>query len=417
MKDAELLSTEIGLSKSDTSRKEGDSPKQVGLRFTLDNITDISTSNQSFRAIFRMVFRWVADEKDEKTYDADNASWEPKWKPKLAFKNAIDQPDVSVKPGKDRFYYLVDHDNKKWVEYTFRCEGTFMEPFELKAFPFDCQDLSIILELGNKGGIDKYVLTPDPSTTSFAKFNLGLCVLTEWILHPPMLEFGLSHPDSSKNSTVRPLFIAKLKMQRNYKFYLNRVCLFLALLSLLTLCSFANDVASVVDRLSLDFTLLLSLAAYQSVVGSYLPMLSFLTYIDLYMTAVILFVCGISIENAIIGYVASNVDNDDQLDTVHQIDDAFFYICVLVWFIFHLAFAIYLPILINKEVSKMSMDTKQLEQNRKSTSDDNLDTYFITNKMIDSSSLLNSSPKTKDWVSIISKTKSSGDPSDFFGDD
>ena len=106
---------------------------------------------------------------------------------------------------------------------------------------------------------------PDWTTNEFCKFQLTNSVTTEWTIHPPMLEFGWSDSRESKQGFVYPLFVAKFKMERNYRFYLTRVCSYLAMLSFLSLTAFAITVDSVGDRLGVNFTMLLAIIAYQLV--------------------------------------------------------------------------------------------------------------------------------------------------------
>ena len=58
---------------------------------------------------------------------------------------------------------------------------------------------------------------------------------------------------------------AKIKIERNTNFYLSRVCVTLALFSILSLTIFSIPADGVADRLAIMFTVLLTVVAYQLV--------------------------------------------------------------------------------------------------------------------------------------------------------
>lgn len=157
------------------------------------------------------------------------------------------------------------------------------EHFELRAYPFDCQDLTIIIKLGNKGGTDKYRLVPDPDLDAFSKIDLLYSVFTEWQQKPSVLTITHTDARMSKKGGEYPLVLLKFKVQRRYPYYVKRIGLILAILSFASLWSFSIDLEFIGERLAFVVTLILSIVAFQFTINDSLPIVSFLTFFDKYI--------------------------------------------------------------------------------------------------------------------------------------
>ena len=259
-----------------------------------------------------------------------------------------------MKEGKKRFEYIEAGDKFETdqIMYRFDIRGVFNEQFELEAFPFDCQDLPIIMKLGGEGTINNCRFLPDnKSREIFAKMKLSTCVSTEFKFYPLIYEFGQSDPAASKRGNkIYPLYINRVKIERRYQFYVQRISLILMLLSIAELTSFTFAVDEKSDRLGIDFTLLLTVIAYQITINDCLPVLPFFTVIDVYVLSVVLFIVLIIIEHSLIG------------DSQEHLDQIFIYTFIGIWIVFHIGFGIYCPVIIKKEQRKLKMNTKELEE-------------------------------------------------------
>merc|ERR1712113_218373 len=98
-------------------------------------------------------------------------------------------------------------------------------------------------------------------------------------------------------------------MQRRFEVYLWNVVFFMALISGLTLCSFAVEEVDLGERLAIIITLLLTSVAYQSNVFITLPNVPYLTLLDKYIVTSFVFMTMVTIETAILGS-AHYLDDD-----------------------------------------------------------------------------------------------------------
>ena len=251
---------------------------ELGVQCTVENISDINTSTQTFGCRIKFKICWEATPEDIESWNnggKNDVNWVPRsFKPALTWPNAMDPPIVTHKDDYDRYYTCVDKsiiDGKLLVSYDFLAHGVFVEPFELYAFPFDTQDLRVELKLDHKSKNKKdptkvsFRFVPSLAASDFIKFDLTNSVTTEWAVHPPIAEFGWTDPKESKKGHRYPLFQAKVKIERNTGFYLSRVCVTLALFSILSFTIFAIPADGVADRLAIMFTVLLTVIAYQLV--------------------------------------------------------------------------------------------------------------------------------------------------------
>ena len=276
----------------------------------------------------------------------------PEFLPRITFPNATDF-EIMFKTGNTEYFEFIESGGDfetDQIIYNFQIRSTFREYFELDSFPFDCQDLPIRMKLGGDAYRTDYRFLPDKSRKVFAKMDLSTCVSTEWTFHPTMYEFGFTDPSLSKRGNSFPLYINRIKIERRYQFYFQRIALLLCLLSISALSSFTVDVDNKEDRLGIDFTLLLTVVAYQVVINECLPVLPFFTVIDVYVIMVIVFILMIIIQHSLIG------DYQDDLDQI------FIYIFIGIWVVFHIGFAIYCPIISRKERRKLTMNSQELEE-------------------------------------------------------
>ena len=280
------------------------------------------------------------------------AEFMPEFYPRITFPNATDF-EIQLKTGNTEFFGFVEAGgdfDKDQIIYNFQIRCTFREYYELDSFPFDCQDLPIIMKLGGDANSKDYRFLPDKTRKVFAKIDLSTCVSTEWNFHPTMYEFGFTDASLSKRGITYPLYINRIKIERKYQFYFQRIALILMLLSIAALSSFSIDVDNKEDRLSIDFTLLLTVVAFQVVINDSLPVLPFFTVIDVYVLMVLLFIIIIIIEHSLIG------DSQDDLDQI------FTYVFMAIWLVFHIGFGIYCPIISRKEKQKLTMNSSELEK-------------------------------------------------------
>jgi len=353
----------------------------------IKSIYDIDTVKQTFCVRAKYKLRWEATEGDcqrwrqhqaakgattipLETKEEDSGSLRPRggstviavdqefipdFTPHIVFPNASDV-NLSRKSGNKEFYQLVEAGKKydaAQIVYDFEIRCTFGEFFELKAFPFDCQDLPIIMKLGGTADSTNYRFLPDGERSVFGKMELANSVFTEWHVSRTMYEFGHTDVSLSKKGKTYPLYINRIKVQRQSGFYLQRIALVLAFLSLGSLSSFSVNVDSVEDRLGIDFTILLTVVAFQYVVNGSLPVLPFLTIIDLYILSAQGFILWVILEQSLLIQLA-----DDEA----QSDEMYFWISLIVWIVMQAAFVGYSLFKRGRERRKLAMNSLELHK-------------------------------------------------------
>ncbi len=248
-------------------------------------------------------------------------------------------------------------------------------------------DLPLIMKLGNQGGTKKNALSPDISKKNFGKVDLSNLTLIEWNIHPTLIEFGETDPALSKSGNkAYPLFVIRIKVERRWQFYIQRIVLILAALSLSSLTAYAVDVGDVADRLGIDFTLLLTVVAFQQTVTDSLPVLPFVTVMDLFVLVSLGFIFMITVQHALIP------SDDDELDRM------LLFIFLGVWIVAHIGFLIYCPILAYKERKKLTMDSNESKQYLKEEGNALAHKFETDNDHI-------KQIENNEWVSFLSKTE------------
>ena len=116
------------------------------------------------------------------------------------------------------------------------------------------------------------------------ELDLSSLTLIEWNIQPTIAELGETDATLSKaGNKTYSLYIMRIKVERRYQFYLQHIPLILVALSLPSLTAYFVNVGDVADRLGFDFTLLLTVVAFQQTVTSSLSVLPFVTGMDLFV--------------------------------------------------------------------------------------------------------------------------------------
>jgi len=353
------------------------------------SIYDIDTVKQTFSVEAKYKLRWDATERDRQrwrqhqavkgattmpaeTKEEESAGFRPRggstliavkedftpdFLPRIVFPNASNVT-LSLKSGNKVFFKLEeagDQYEASQIIYDFQIRCTFREFFELKSFPFDCQDLPIIMKLGGDADSSNYRFLPDAVRPVFGKVELENSVFTEWHVSRTMYEFGHTDVSLSKKGKTYPLYINRVKVQRQSGFYIQRIVLVLAFLSLGSLSSFAVNWDTVEDRLSIDFTILLTVVAFQYVVNGSLPVLPFLTIIDLYILFAQGFILLVILEQSLLIQLA---DDEEQSD----FDETCFWISLIVWVVMQMSFLGYSAFKRRRERRKLTMNSLELHK-------------------------------------------------------
>lgn len=189
----------------------------------IKSIYDIDTVRQTFSVEAKYKLRWNATEKDranwnsiqatkhhfesksedisgnpEETHQPNTSSlilarasviiasgneeFIPEFMPRIVFPNASNAK-LELKAGNKIFYKFVEAGGKydeAQIVFDFQIKCSFREFFELDAFPYDCQDLPVIMKLGGDADCKHFRFVPDGHRAIFGKMELDNSVFTEW---------------------------------------------------------------------------------------------------------------------------------------------------------------------------------------------------------------------------------------------
>ncbi|ESO87576.1 hypothetical protein LOTGIDRAFT_166456 [Lottia gigantea] len=265
-------------------KKRAESPtdcskaREVYLRVVFLKIGEIDTVQESYQADVIVQAKWREMSLDHSTFkDLDVITSPNLWKPKLQIQNIM-------KDGKSRISTEVEFNEKReaFIIESRRIHGIFSEHLELYNFPFDIQDLSLLItsELRDT----EIILLEDERQLS--RINpLGFVDVQEWKLR----EFIKTTKDVN---TFHEIFFRKKKYPtltfnfaavRRPGFFIWNIMFIMALITSLSLTTFAVNTSLPQHRLQMTFTLLLTAVAFKFVVAQSLPKIPYLTYLDIHI--------------------------------------------------------------------------------------------------------------------------------------
>jgi len=183
--------------------------------------------------------------------------------------------------------HLSDY-NQKFLLFNFaQVKGTFRENFELENFPLDCQDLRLLIRLGDSAkaiwrhsGICPVNIKVETDNLSIQDYNLfdSFCCYTA---------------TKRKHSALGKSFCefhAVIKLQRRWDAYSIRIFLIISIVSFSSIASFLINDKLFSRRMAHITTMMLAEIAFTFITNRTLPVVPYMTYMDTYVTAQFLFI-------------------------------------------------------------------------------------------------------------------------------
>lgn len=162
-----------------------------------------------------------------------------------------------------------------YVTYEERFSLTLGASFDLRRFPFDTQKLAIEI----LPGADESILA-----LSLSEFSQGRIAMPEWNLAEEPYEARIDRSIRPYDADNAPLFsraVFQINIERNWVYYFWRVILPLLTITVLSWSVLWMDRKDIGSRLSISFTVLLTIVAFNLIVADALPRIDYLTFIDL----------------------------------------------------------------------------------------------------------------------------------------
>ena len=159
--------------------------------------------------------------------------------------------------------------NKTMVMWNCGYRCICREIFELQAFPFDSNELSLQLRLNSPLTWDLFDLT-----VQVVQFNKACLYQTE---------YNIAEPTIKRNSPAHKSTDIHFRATRLAQYYVQNIVVMMFSLSLLGLLAFIMEVQDLGDRVSTVLTVILTAVAFKFVIDGSLPKVPYNTVIDYYI--------------------------------------------------------------------------------------------------------------------------------------
>src|SRR5437016_7389709 len=253
-------------------------PTQISVGIWVADISNIDSAQQNFTAELAVVLRWKDSRLAHTGKGIVRYPLEQIWHPRVAVVNETNS--VSRK-----FPEAVEVEPDGTVNYRQRYAGAFTQPLRLQSFPFDRQTFRIQLVavryqsnevmfvpdqvwiqdgLKGAGGISPSVTLPD-------------WTIERWELKPLVYALAPRHQYSG--------YAFEFTASRNVEHYLLKVILPLVLIVIMSWAVFWIDPINANSQVSIAVTSMLTLIAYRFAIDSQLPLLPYMTRLDVFILA------------------------------------------------------------------------------------------------------------------------------------
>jgi hypothetical protein len=291
---------------ADEPPKETPPPRKVYTSFHIIRITNINSASETFDADFYLRLRWY-DPKYSKENLLGTTIESKEWRPEVDLINATEiNKDLTIGPK------VVELGIVQWIG---RYRGTFSATMDLRNFPFDQQELSIVIEDGERDAsklkwvldahntkpvqrLDEPVqglkerdggLLPEEKSTIIEGLQgikrdkkedkEGPDKIPEWRL----LDINVVHSQPAYpflDGVEFSRFEIKFKLSRKARFYELKIILVLVLIVVMSWLTFFLKADSLVERGAACMSALLAIIGHNYVALNILPPISYLTTLD-----------------------------------------------------------------------------------------------------------------------------------------
>jgi Neurotransmitter-gated ion-channel ligand binding domain/Neurotransmitter-gated ion-channel transmembrane region len=257
-------------------------PIDVAVGLHIINISSIDEVSESFQIDAYLLERWkdprlaftpssAADR--ERRYQVDEI-----WVPKVEMVNAASP--------RDRYDTVAVVSPDGTVNYAERCKAVLSTKFQLRRFPFDTQQLAIIMH-------------PFISSSHLVSFSLNdhktwmsseldtYSSLAQWRLETVRPELGQARMyDGSESPEIRFM----IQVERRSHFYVWKVFLPLILMVFLSWAVFWIEPIDLTNQVTVAVTTILTVIAFAFAISATMPRVPYLTYIDAFFLQCYIFV-------------------------------------------------------------------------------------------------------------------------------
>lgn len=334
-------------------------PRHVGVGIKVEKILGADEANSRFTATSKYSFEWQLTEEEHqsfKNFKKDQGKvWRPGWEPKLVMPSVekVEVREELAVPNKGGMFDVFEHQGQVFVIIYVRYRCVYSETFELQNFPFDCQDLTFLIESADAGSCS---LRHRFKRDDFAAIDHDHFTLAQWYLHPPVASFEMEVGKGRSGLFNSSQFFFLVKLQRRHQFYVGRIMLLIGMLTFGSLLSWSISV-KLPHRLTICFTLLLTLVAFQMATSQKLPQISYFTLLDIYLISSQRFICFVAVQHA---FTSTGVRMNWL--TNESVDDYLFCASAGLYLVLQITFWLHARTRAHKEMVKLGMSAWEIEE-------------------------------------------------------
>lgn len=276
-------------------------PIKVSMGIYITNVAAINETEQLYNLSGYIIAKWQdkrlgfdpkKEKNNKKYYEVTKV-----WLPDLEMINAV------ANFNKGNAELIADPEGN--IRYTIRFYATLSADINLKKFPFDSQDLKILIES----------FTYDINNINFIEndFIKGwdkdpYVSLPEWTIKGISSQVGISKFEPSTEYYSRYIFM--LKVQRDYIFYLYKIFIPLLMIVIVSWMVFLLDIDDISNQITISFTTLLIATVFSFTTTNLLPKIPYLAYINVFFLVCYLFIFLLICEIILVNKLRKN-DNSN----------------------------------------------------------------------------------------------------------
>ncbi|XP_060085710.1 gamma-aminobutyric acid receptor subunit gamma-4-like [Ylistrum balloti] len=284
-------------------------PRTVYVKVVFLKLGEIDTVKEQFAADVFIQARWR-----ERSLDSSKVSlflsldFENYWNPNIMIQNRNDSAKRSkwseLRFGKSGEAFIVE---KR------RIKGTFTEKMELEDFPFDSQDLSVVIT--SDKSIKEVVFEEDNQDLSSINVS-SFADEQEWWLNDYVdSRISVIKKEFTQSKNVEfPVLRVSCIATRQFMFFVWNIIIIMFIISMLSFGTFSVNRTLPQNRLQLAFTLTLTGVTFRFVANQSLPKISYLTKLDKYILFSMIFNFLVSLWHAVVSLIDDKTAEDGRHD-------------------------------------------------------------------------------------------------------
>merc|ERR1712228_910646 len=170
-----------------------------------------------------------------------------------------------------------EHYNQQLITFNMK----FTEELEIESFPFDVQDLSVVLKEKYNARDIVHTAPNDNVFTTYIKFDKTWDSMTDWdILGIDASVITIPYQSHYVGQSYE-LVVLRVQVARKWKGIVYRLIMWLLFLGIMSWSTFGVDSENIGERLSYAVTMALTVVAFQFIISDNLPQVSYMTLLDI----------------------------------------------------------------------------------------------------------------------------------------